>query len=54
MPSLSRDPLKLLAQTVALLLMIFGFAVPLAFADGESNAGVFGYFSYELPFVKRP
>jgi hypothetical protein len=33
---------------------IFGFAVPLSFADGESNAGVFGYFSYELPFVKRP
>jgi hypothetical protein len=33
---------------------IFGFAVPLSFADGESNVGVFGYFSYELPFIRRP
>lgn len=29
---------------------IVGFAVPVAFSDGRTDAGVFGYFSYELPF----
>jgi len=33
---------------------IFGFAVPVSFAGGRTNTGVFGYFSYELPFLKRP
>ena len=32
--------------------VILGFAVPVTFASGESSAGVFLYFSYELPFKK--
>jgi DtxR family Mn-dependent transcriptional regulator len=33
---------------------IVGFAVPVAFSRGEADFGVFGYFSYELPFLKQP
>jgi DtxR family transcriptional regulator, Mn-dependent transcriptional regulator len=33
---------------------IFGVALPVDFDDGESSMSVFGYFSYELPFVKQP
>jgi DtxR family transcriptional regulator, Mn-dependent transcriptional regulator len=33
---------------------IVGVGVPITFADGETTAGAFGYFSYELPFVGRP
>ena len=29
---------------------IIGIAVPVTFSRGDSSAGVFGYFSYELPF----
>jgi hypothetical protein len=32
--------------------VILGFAVPITRASGESSAGVFLYFSYELPFKK--
>jgi DtxR family Mn-dependent transcriptional regulator len=31
---------------------IAGLGVPVNFADGNASAGVFGYFSYELPFVR--
>jgi hypothetical protein len=30
--------------------IIFGIAVPVEFAGGSTDRGVFGYFSYELPF----
>ena len=33
---------------------IFGLALPVEFTGGDATLGVFGYFSYELPFVKRP
>ena len=33
--------------------VIVGFAVPITRASGESSAGVFLYFSYELPFSKK-
>ena len=33
--------------------VILGFAVPITRASGESSAGVFLYFSYELPFKKK-
>jgi DtxR family Mn-dependent transcriptional regulator len=33
---------------------IFGLALPVEFASGDTSAGVFGYFSYELPFLKQP
>lgn len=33
---------------------IFGFAVPISVVGGDATAGVFGYFSYELPFLKQP
>ena len=29
---------------------IVGLAIPVAMSDGDASAGVFGYFSYELPF----
>jgi len=32
---------------------IVGLGVPVSFSDGSANAGVFGYFSYELPFVRQ-
>jgi hypothetical protein len=32
--------------------IIIGFAVPITREHGEASAGVFGYFSYELPFKK--
>ena len=32
---------------------IVGVAVPVAVSDGGSNVGVFGYFSYELPFIQQ-
>jgi hypothetical protein len=32
---------------------IVGFAVPVQLADGPTQTGVFGYFSYELAFLKR-
>jgi DtxR family Mn-dependent transcriptional regulator len=31
---------------------IVGLGVPLTFADDVTDAGVFGYFSYELPFMR--
>jgi DtxR family Mn-dependent transcriptional regulator len=31
---------------------IVGFAIPVAISDGGANVGVFGYFSYELPFIQ--
>ena len=33
---------------------IIGLAVPVAFSDGLTDVGVFGYFSYELPFMRQP
>jgi DtxR family transcriptional regulator, Mn-dependent transcriptional regulator len=33
---------------------IWGVAIPVEIVDGGAGAGVFGYFSYELPFVRRP
>lgn len=33
---------------------IFGVAVPIERGAGETGVGVFGYFSYELPFLKQP
>ena len=33
---------------------IFGLAIPVAIAGGDATPGVFGYFSYELPFLRRP
>lgn len=32
--------------------LIVGFAVPVSFADDDEDVGVFGYFSYELPFKR--
>ena len=32
--------------------IMIGAAVPVTRADGETSAGVFGYFSYELRFGK--
>jgi hypothetical protein len=32
---------------------IFGLAVPVTFAGGKADPGVFGYFSHELPFTPR-
>ena len=32
--------------------VILGVAVPITRSEGESSAGVLGYFSYELPFKK--
>jgi hypothetical protein len=29
---------------------IVGLAIPVAISDGDASTGVFGYFSYELPF----
>ena len=34
------------AQAVA------GIAIPASFAEGDASLGVFGYFSYELPFSR--
>ena len=31
---------------------IVGVGVPVTFADDVTDAGVFGYFSYELPFMR--
>ena len=31
---------------------IVGVGVPVTFAQGKNDAGVFGYFSYELPFLR--
>jgi hypothetical protein len=31
--------------------VILGFAVPVTMSRGETTAGAFGYFSYELPFM---
>jgi DtxR family Mn-dependent transcriptional regulator len=33
---------------------IVGFAVPVAISGDNSSAGVLGYFSYELPFIRQP
>jgi hypothetical protein len=33
---------------------IWGVAVPVEIVGGDANAGVFGYFSYELPFIRQP
>ena len=33
---------------------ILGLALPVEFVDGSTDVGVFGYFSYELPFLKLP
>ena len=32
--------------------IVIGAAVPITWSDGSSSAGIFGYFSYELPFRK--
>ena len=32
--------------------VIIGAAVPVTWTGGESSVGVFGYFSYELPFKR--
>jgi DtxR family Mn-dependent transcriptional regulator len=32
--------------------IIVGAAVPITWSEGSSSAGIFGYFSYELPFKK--
>lgn len=32
--------------------IILGVAMPITRVDGRTSTGVFGYFSYELPFVK--
>lgn len=33
---------------------IVGIALPVTRAGGATSVAVFGYFSYELPFVRRP
>ena len=33
---------------------ILGFAVPVSISDGDSSVGAFGYFSYELAFIRQP
>ena len=33
---------------------IVGLAIPMAFSEGPTDVGVFSYFSYELPFARRP
>jgi DtxR family Mn-dependent transcriptional regulator len=33
---------------------IVGVAIPVTFSDGDASAGIFGYFSYELPFLSQP
>lgn len=33
---------------------IFGLALPIRFAEDDNSVSVFGYFSYELPFLSRP
>jgi DtxR family Mn-dependent transcriptional regulator len=33
---------------------IIGLALPIEFGGGTTDVSVFGYFSYELPFLKRP
>jgi DtxR family transcriptional regulator, Mn-dependent transcriptional regulator len=33
---------------------IFGLAFPVSFVGGDTALGVFGYFSYELPFIRTP
>jgi hypothetical protein len=33
---------------------IVGVAMPASFANGTTRLGVFGYFSYELPFSRQP
>jgi hypothetical protein len=30
--------------------LILGIAIPVTMADDDTDAGVFGYFSYEMPF----
>ena len=32
--------------------VIIGAAVPVTWTGGETSVGVFGYFSYELPFKR--
>jgi hypothetical protein len=32
--------------------VVLGVALPVTWANGDSSVGVFGYFSYELPFRK--
>ena len=32
--------------------IIIGAAVPVSWSDGNTSAGIFGYFSYELPFKR--
>jgi hypothetical protein len=32
--------------------VIIGAAVPVTWTAGQSSVGLFGYFSYELPFKK--
>jgi hypothetical protein len=34
--------------------VIAGLGVPVSFASGTTDAGVFGYLSYELPFMRTP
>jgi hypothetical protein len=32
--------------------IVIGAALPITWSEGTTSAGVFGYFSYELPFKK--
>jgi hypothetical protein len=32
--------------------VVIGAALPITWNDGSTNVGIFGYFSYELPFKK--
>jgi len=32
--------------------IIVGAAVPVSWTEGKTSAGIFGYFSYELPFKR--
>lgn len=34
--------------------VVVGVAMPASFASGTTDLGVFGYFSYELPFTRQP
>ena len=33
---------------------VVGLAVPVGFGRGDTSVGMFGYFSYELPFLRQP
>ena len=33
--------------------IIIGAAIPVTWSEGASSAGIFGYFSYELPYKSK-